>query len=48
VRSTTIGGTCPKCKGNGKMEERVTLKQLAELLANPDGAERQLFGSFVP
>jgi hypothetical protein len=48
VLKTTIGGTCLKCRGTGKMEDRVTLKRLAALMANPDDAERQLFGSFAP
>jgi hypothetical protein len=48
TRFTESGGVCPKCAGDGKVEERVTLTQLAELLANPADAERRLFGSFVP
>jgi hypothetical protein len=48
TRSTESGGACPKCGGDGKVEERVTLTQLAGLLANPADAERRLFGSFVP
>ena len=48
TRRTEIGGTCSKCQGACKMEERVTLKRLAELMADPDQAEQQLFGSFMP
>lgn len=47
TQSTQSGGTCLKCGGHGKVEERVTLGQLSELLANPADAERRLFGSFV-
>jgi DnaJ-class molecular chaperone len=48
TRRLESGGNCSQCNGKGKMEERVTFKQLAELMNNPDDAERQLFGSFAP